>query len=114
MRSATEGTVAAIAATRAIITEISGTSNAIAAAVEQQDVATQEIARAVREAVREPNEVSETVTAMAADTAGVGSSAQQMRDGVDTLSRHDEALRTMLSQFHIGRASCTGRVCQYV
>ncbi len=81
-------TGAAVEAMRAIAEGVAGidhSASAIAAAVEQQSVATQEIARSVQLAAHGTQEVTQTIAGVAEDSASTGSSAATVFGAVEEL-----------------------------
>ena len=92
-------TVGAIDAIRSIIGEMSEIGATIAAAVEEQNAATQEIARSIQQAAQGTGEVSGNIAGMTEAAAGAGDSAARMREAVAALSREADALRQVVEGF---------------
>lgn len=92
-------TVGAIEAIRTIIGEMSEIGATIAAAVEEQNAATQEIARNIQQAAQGTGEVSGNIVGVTEAAAGTGDSAARMGEVVAALSREAEALRNVVDDF---------------
>ena len=99
MQAASNGAVSAIAAISATIERIDAISSSIAAAVEQQRLATQEIARSVQQAARETQQVSGTITSVTEAAAQTGSAASHLLTAARDLSQQSERLRQELDAF---------------
>jgi methyl-accepting chemotaxis protein len=99
MQTEVAGSTEAILQIGKIIEQISGVSTTIAAAVEQQDAATQEIARSVTEAANKTKEVSKHVADVNEAADHTGSSAKQVLDAAGELSRQGETLRDEVDKF---------------
>lgn len=81
------------------IREISSVATAIAAAVEEQGAATQEIVRNVAQAASGTGEVTTTIAHVAGAAEETGASASQVLDAASELSRHSERLQAEMSRF---------------
>lgn len=95
----TENTVAAIRNITAVIAESRETAASISSAVEQQDTATQEIARNVAEASGGTNEVSGAIVQVSKAATEGGSAATQVLASARELSKSANDLRTQMSTF---------------
>lgn len=99
IQGATQDTVDVIGEIGKKIDEISRISASIAAAVEQQGMATQEIARNVNEAA----EITQVISGSADEVKGTslmtGSAVEQMIAAVSEMSRQSETLRVKVSVF---------------
>ncbi|WP_280953972.1 methyl-accepting chemotaxis protein [Methylobacterium sp. 17Sr1-1] len=91
--------VAAIEAITGRIAEISRVSVGIAAAVEEQGAATQEIVRNVAEAASGTHAVTHTITAVAGAAEETGAAATQVLAASSELSRHSEQLSAEVARF---------------
>ncbi len=74
-------------------------ATSIASAVEEQGVATQEIARNVQQAALGTNEVSTNIEGVSTAAAETGSAATQVLGAASELSQQSEALRGQVDQF---------------
>ena len=92
VQSATTSSVSAIEEITKVIKEINEISNAVAAAVEEQGAATQEIARNVQEAATGTREVSSNISGVTQAASETGTSAQQVLEAAGELSRQSEGL----------------------
>ena len=81
------------------IREINNISTAIAAAVEEQGVATQQIASNIREASHVTDAVSRNVGEVMMTSSQTGSAASQMTAAASELSRQAETLRSEVDGF---------------
>ncbi|WP_272913262.1 methyl-accepting chemotaxis protein [Methylobacterium sp. SyP6R] len=91
--------VSAIEAITGRIAEISRVSVGIAAAVEEQGAATQEIVRNVAEAADGTNQVTHTITAVAGAAEETGAAATQVLAASSELSRQSEQLSAEVKRF---------------
>ncbi|MCP2080097.1 methyl-accepting chemotaxis protein [Methylorubrum sp. SL192] len=91
--------VAAIGSITTRIREISGVAASIAAAVEEQGAATQEIVRNVAQASAGTSEVTNNITAVAQASEGTGTAASQVLSAASELSRQSEHLGTEVTRF---------------
>jgi len=99
VQSATTNSVSAIEEITKVINEINEISNAVAAAVEEQGAATQEIARNVQEAATGTREVSSNISGVTQAASETGTSAQQVLEAAGELSRQSEGLSGQVDQF---------------
>jgi methyl-accepting chemotaxis protein len=74
-------------------------ATSIAAAVEEQGAATQEIVRNVAQAATGTNEVTTNITGVAQASEQTGSAASQVLDAAGELSRQSEHLGAEVSRF---------------
>jgi methyl-accepting chemotaxis protein len=91
--------VAAIGDIADRIRDIDTAATAIAAAVEQQGAATQEIVRNVTQASSGTSQVTGTIVGVANAAEETGAAASQVLGAAGELSRQSEALRAQVSQF---------------
>lgn len=99
IQAATGQTVSAIGGITVRIQEISGTATAIAAAVEQQGAATQEIVRNVAQAATGTGEVTSNITGVAQAAEDTGAAASQVLGAASELSRQSEHLSAEVGRF---------------
>lgn len=99
IQSATDHTVSAIQGISARIREIAGVSAGIAAAVEEQGAATQEIVRNVNQAAVGTGAVTSTIAGVAGAAESTGAAAGQVLHAASELSRQSEHLSTEVSRF---------------
>ena len=99
IQGATSEAVAAIARITGRIQEISTVATTIAAAVEQQGAATQEIVRNVGEAAAGTSAVTDTITGVAQAADGTGAAASQMLSSASALSDRSEHLGREVARF---------------
>lgn len=99
MQSATEDSVAAIKEISGTITRISEISATIAAAVEEQGAATQEIARSVQQAANGSDEVVENIHQVNRGAVATGTAADEVHGASETLSRETERLTETVRRF---------------
>ncbi len=81
------------------ITEVNEIAATIAAAVEEQGTATQDIARTVQEAARGPQLVTDNITGVSTGAEETGKSAASVRESAGQLSQQSEALRAAVDKF---------------
>ena len=81
------------------VTDINGISTSIAAAMEQQGAATQEIARNVQQAAAGTQQVSENVAGVTTAAGETGTAAAQMLGSASALSKEFTALRGEVDKF---------------
>ncbi|AWI89605.1 methyl-accepting chemotaxis protein [Methylobacterium sp. DM1] len=91
--------VAAIGSITKRIREINGVASSIAAAVEEQGAATQEIVRNVAQASAGTSEVTTNIAAVAQASEGTGAAASQVLSAASELSRQSEHLGTEVTRF---------------
>jgi methyl-accepting chemotaxis protein len=99
MQSATQQSVAAIKAIGTTIGQISEISTAIAASVEQQGVATQEIARNIQQAVQGAIEVGDCLANVKRGSADTSAAAGQVHGSSRSLSQEGNALKLEVGKF---------------
>ncbi|UHC16349.1 methyl-accepting chemotaxis protein [Methylobacterium currus] len=99
IQSKTGEAVSAIEAITGRITEIDRVSIGIAAAVEEQGAATQEIVRNVAEAASGTNQVTHTITEVAGAAEETGAAATQVLSASSELSRQSEQLSAEVKRF---------------
>ena len=94
-----QGAVSSIAAIMETIRRISDVSGTIAAAVEEQQAATQEIARNVQQAAQGTQEVSSNIVGVNRSAADTGAAAHQVLGAADTLSGQAGVLKSKVEVF---------------
>ena len=99
VQGATGEAVAAIGDFTARIREISGVATGIAAAVEQQGAATQEIVRNVAQAASGTGAVTATIADVARASEETGAAAAQVLSSASELSRQSEHLKVEVGRF---------------
>ena len=99
IQGSTGQAVAAIASITQRIREISATSTSIAAAVEQQGSATQEIVRNVTQAAAGTGEVTGNIAGVASAAEETGAAATQVLGAASALSRQSEQLAGEMGRF---------------
>ena len=99
IQTATGQAVSAIADITSRIREIDGVATSIAAAVEQQGAATQEIVRNVSEAAAGTGAVTSNIAGVAEAAGETGAAASQVLGAASELSRQSEHLRTEVGRF---------------
>lgn len=99
MQTATNHSVQAIETIGRTIGRINEISTTIAAAVEEQGAATNEIARNVQQAAAGTTEVSSSITAVTAGAKETDTAARQVRHAAAQLSRHGDVLRAEIDRF---------------
>lgn len=99
IQASTGQTVRAIDSIGGRIREISDVATAIAAAVEEQGAATQEIVRNVAQAATGTGEVTTTIADVAGAAEETGAAASQVLDAASELSRHSERLQAEMGRF---------------
>jgi methyl-accepting chemotaxis protein len=99
MQVATQDSVVAIKEIGGTIGHISEIASAIAAAVEEQGAATQEIARNVQQAARGTELVSGNITGVDQTAAKTGMVTDKVRTAAETLGRQAETLRADVDRF---------------
>ena len=93
VRSATKASVTAVSRIEQTITEISAIAISIAAAVQLQGVATEEIAHNVNQTANATNEMTSRTTDVAAEAVETGRQAEDVRDNATGLHASVEGLR---------------------
>jgi methyl-accepting chemotaxis protein len=81
------------------IGEVNDVAGSIAAAVEQQGAAAQEITRNTQEAAHRTVEVSENIGGVTAGADATGVAAADVRASSETLARQTEKLRLQVDDF---------------
>ena len=99
MQSSTSNAVAAIERIDATIGRMNEISTSIAAAMEQQGAATQEIARNVQEAARGTTEVSSNITGLNQSVEETGAASVEVLGAADELGQQAEQLRARVGTF---------------
>ena len=99
IQASTGQAVSAIEAIAGRIREISGVATSIAAAVEEQGAATQEIVRNVSQAAIGTGEVTSNVAGLAAAAEETGAAASQVLASASELSRQSEHLGAEVKRF---------------
>jgi methyl-accepting chemotaxis protein len=99
MQSATEQSVSAIREIGNTIGQISEISTAIAAAVDEQGAATQEIARNVQHAAQGATQVTNSIADVNRGAAGTGSAAEQVHGLAVSLLAQSNHLNTEVENF---------------
>ncbi|RQH12036.1 PAS domain-containing methyl-accepting chemotaxis protein [Bradyrhizobium sp. RP6] len=99
IQSATQDSVGAIGEISGTIARLSEIASAIAAAVEQQGAATQEIARNVQEAARGTQQVSSNVGDVQRGASETGSASSQVLTAAQMLSRDSNRLKLEVGKF---------------
>ncbi|GJD66836.1 methyl-accepting chemotaxis protein [Methylobacterium frigidaeris] len=99
IQGSTGQAVSAISSITARIQEISGVATAIAAAVEEQGAATQEIVRNVAQAAMGTEEVTSNIAGVAGAAEETGAAASQVLGAASEVSRQSEHLSAEVSRF---------------
>ena len=99
MQSSTGAAVAAIERIDATIGRMNEISTSIAAAMEQQGAATQEIARNVQEAARGTTEVSSNISGLNQIVEETGAASVEVLSASDELGQQAEQLRARVGTF---------------
>ncbi|WP_027173272.1 methyl-accepting chemotaxis protein [Methylobacterium sp. 10] len=99
IQGVTDQAVSAIGGITDRIREIDGMATCIAAAVEQQGAATQEIVRNVAQAAQGTSEVTSNISGVARASEETGAAASQVLDSASELSRQSEHLASEVSRF---------------
>ena len=92
-------TVTAIQGIVETIGRINEVAASIAAAVEEQQSATQEIARSVEQAALGTGEVSSTIGRVSASTQQTGNAAMQVQGAANEVNRQSEEIRHFVAEF---------------
>lgn len=101
IQAATQDSVVAIKEISGTIGRISEISSAIAAAVEEQGMATQEISRNVQQAAQGTHEVASNITEVQQGATETGSASSQVLASAQTLSNDSARLKTEVEKFLI-------------
>lgn len=99
VRAEIDGTVGAIEGIVGTIGKINEIAASIAAAVEEQDAATQEIARNVEQAAQGTQEVTSNIAGVTQAAGETGSAASQVLTMADQLAVHSEDMRRYVTKF---------------
>lgn len=99
MQSATSNAVQAIRGIGATIVRIDQIATIIAAAVEEQQAATAEIARNVQQAAEGTHSVTETVADVSRGAQETGSAAHSLESGANSLAAQSQRLTTEVDRF---------------
>jgi methyl-accepting chemotaxis protein len=99
IQSATDQSVRAIREIGETIAKMSEISSTIAAAVEQQGAATQEISRNVQQAAQGTQQVSSNIVEVQHGVTETGSASSQVLSAAQGLSRDSERLRSEVAKF---------------
>ncbi|WP_431855607.1 methyl-accepting chemotaxis protein [Azospirillum sp.] len=94
-----QGAVSSIGAIMETIRRISDVSGTIAAAVEEQQAATQEIARNIQQAAQGTQEVSSNIVGVNRAATDTGAAAHQVLGAADTLSSQAGVLKSKVELF---------------
>ena len=94
-----QGAVSSIGAIMETIRQISDVSGTIAAAVEEQQAATQEIARNIQQAAQGTQEVSSNIVGVNRAATDTGTAAHQVLGAADTLSDQAGVLKSKVEVF---------------
>ncbi|MCZ8313948.1 HAMP domain-containing methyl-accepting chemotaxis protein [Phreatobacter sp.] len=99
MQAATREAAASIQAIGTTIFEVSDVAAAIAAAVEQQGAATQEIARNVQQAAKGTVEVASSIVEVNQGAVETGSASTQVLSAAQELSQQGDRLKSQVDRF---------------
>ena len=99
IQSSTSESVAAIGTITTVIKALNETSTAIAAAVDQQGNATNEISRSVQDVAKGTSEVSANISGIAEASGRTGAAAADVLTSASELSRQSRQLREGVDQF---------------
>ena len=99
IQAATQESVGAIRLISGTIERLSEISSAIAAAVEEQGAATQEISRNVQQAAQGTHDVSSNITAVQHDAAKTGTASSEVLSAAKSLSRDSSRLKQEVGKF---------------
>jgi len=102
VQASTGQAVSAIGAITARIREINGVATSIAAAVEEQGTATQEIVRNVGQAAQGTTEVTDNIAGVACAAEETGRAAEHVLGDASALSRQSDHLSTEVGRFLAG------------
>lgn len=102
IQGATQEAVTAIGSIGSTITRMNEIAAAIAAAIEEQGAATQEIARNVEMAAERTSTVSTDITDVSSSVDETGQAANEVHKAVSALSGQSTALRTVVDNFLTG------------
>jgi methyl-accepting chemotaxis protein len=99
MQSATQDSVLAIKEISGTIGRVSEISSTIAAAVEEQGAATQEIARNVQQAAIGTTQVASNISDVSRGAADIGSASSQVLSSAQLLSNENKRLKAEVAKF---------------
>jgi methyl-accepting chemotaxis protein len=99
IQAATQDSVVAIKEISGTIGRISEISSAIAAAVEEQGMATQEISRNIQQAAQGTHQVASNITDVQQGATETGSASSQVLASAQTLSNDSARLKTEVEKF---------------
>ena len=99
IQAATQESVGAIGQISVTIAKLSEISSAIAAAVEEQGAATQEISRNVQQAARGTQEVSSNITDVQRGASETGAASTQVLSAAQSLSSNSNRLKREVDRF---------------
>ena len=99
MQTATRDSVVAVRGISETIGRISEIASTVAAAVEQQGAATNEIANNVQQAARGTAQVTENIASVSTAAQETGIASTQMLASADELSKRGEELKTQVDHF---------------
>ena len=99
IQEATKESVGSIQEIGTTIASVNEIATAIAAAVEEQGMATAEIARNVQEAARGTQEVSSNISGVSQAASETGQTATRLLSSANELSQQSETLRTQVEGF---------------
>jgi methyl-accepting chemotaxis protein len=99
IQDATHNAVSAISEVDAIIGQMNATATAVAAAMEEQGAATQEIARNIQAAAQGTQRVSGSIASVRGAAGEAGDAASQVLDAAIEISRHSDELGRELRGF---------------
>ncbi|WP_372395691.1 HAMP domain-containing methyl-accepting chemotaxis protein [Azospirillum sp. HJ39] len=99
IQTVTDGTVTAIQTIGRTINDVDSIAGAIAAAVEQQTAATQEIGRNIQQAAQGTRLVTDNISSVSGSAGEVGRAASEVLGAADSLSHDSERLRERIQTF---------------
>ncbi|ALG74708.1 hypothetical protein VY88_29185 [Azospirillum thiophilum] len=99
IQTVTDGTVTAIQTIGRTINDVDAIAGAIAAAVEQQTAATQEIGRNIQQAAQGTRLVTDNISAVSGSAGEVGRAASEVLGAADSLSHDSDRLRERIQTF---------------
>jgi methyl-accepting chemotaxis protein len=99
IQSDTQAAVTSIAEIGSVIQRISGISNSIASAVEEQAATTNEMNRNVAEAAHGSEDIARTITGVARSIQAGADSARKTQEAAKQLAKMAEDLRALVGQF---------------
>jgi methyl-accepting chemotaxis protein len=102
IQSATDGSVEAIQGISGTIGNINQIASTIAAAIEEQGAATQEIARNVEQAAAGTQEVTSNITGVAQEVNGTGDAAGRVQSSASDLNNLSKQLASSVDDFLSG------------